>query len=60
MSKYNTDEIRLLTMAVVSNVVTILVLGGIVNWTAELTSGVMAAVNSILLLASYIVKPTGN
>lgn len=60
MQKYNTDELRLLAMAVASNIVTVLVLGGIVQWSAELTAGIMASINSILILLAYIIKPTGS
>lgn len=60
MGKYNTDTLRLLAMAAVGNIITVLVLGGVVHWTSELTAGIMASINSLLLFAAYAIKPTGN
>lgn len=58
MKNLNVDTLRLLIMQVVTNIVTVLVLGGIVDWTAELTAAVMAIVNSTLLLLAYVIKPS--
>ena len=54
----NTDTVRLMFMAIATNVVTVLVLGDLVAWSAELTAAIMAVINSTALMVAYIVKPT--